>query len=119
MPAALFGTRVPLAPGRHALQMPPGEHRRGLWTPDRQRRDRPAALLVAGSWDFNFNAVARALPRLWHNPWAQSTLRVDYPFAASRVAPDDRWIENSDATVDPAALFELPRDWPGIPFAPR
>lgn len=28
-------------------------HRRGLWTSDRQRRDRPAAVLAAGSWDFN------------------------------------------------------------------
>jgi hypothetical protein len=68
------------------LTLPGTDHRRGLWTPDRQRRDRPAAVLVAGSWDFNFNAVARALPRLWHNPWAADALTVVLPFAASRVA---------------------------------
>lgn len=119
LPAALFGARMPLAPGRHALELPGPDHRRGLWTPDRQRRDRPAALLVAGSWDFNYNAVARALPRLWHNPWAKSAVAVEYPFSVSRVAANERTIDNSEATVDPSALFELPADWPGIPFAPR
>jgi hypothetical protein len=117
--AALFGAQVPIAPGRHDLTLPGADQRRGLWTPDRQRRDRPAAVLVAGSWDFNFNAVARALPRLWHNPWAADPLAVRLPFAASRVAQDERSTESTLATIDPAALFELPPDWPGVPFEPR
>jgi hypothetical protein len=119
LPAALFGAQVPIALGRHELTLPGADQRRGLWTPDRQRRDRPAAVLVVGSWDFNFNAVARALPRLWHNPWAADALTVGLPFAASRLANDERSIENTDATIDPAELFELAPDWPGVPFAPR
>lgn len=99
--------------------MPGSDHRRALWTLDRQRRDRPAAVLLAGSWDFNFHAVARALPRLWHNPWAADVLTVELPFAASRVSPDERSIENAEAKISPAELFELTPDWPGVPFEPR
>jgi hypothetical protein len=116
LPTALFGEAVPLAPGHHGVNLPDSDQRRGLWTLDRQRRDRPAALLVAGSWDFNFNAVARALPRLWHNPWAAQPLTVALPFATSRMTPDERSIENSAPTINPAELFELAADWPGTPF---
>jgi hypothetical protein len=116
LPGALFGGRVPLAAGRHPVELPGPEHRRGIWTPDRQGRSRPAAFLMAGSWDFNFNAVSRALPRLWRNPWAADPLTVQLPFAASRVASDERSVENTDAAIDPAKLFELAPDWPGTPF---
>jgi hypothetical protein len=83
----------------------------------------PSAARPAGGdarrWQLGLHAVARALPRLWHNPWTAHPLTVDLPFAASRMAPDERSIENSDATINPADLFDLTADWPGRPFQPR
>jgi hypothetical protein len=76
-------------------------------------------MLFVGSWDFNYSAVARTQPRLWHNPWAADGLTIDPPFAASRVAPDEGSIENTEVTVSPAELFDLAPDWPGVPFEPR
>jgi hypothetical protein len=114
--SALFGRRVPLDAGRHAMDRPPSDHHGGIWTPDRSRRDRPSAVLFAGSWEFNYNAVARVMPRLWHNPWTTAPLPHELPLPATRVDPDETSVNNSDALVDPAELFELASGWPGTPF---
>jgi hypothetical protein len=115
--STLFGTRVPLEPGRHDLMLPPPQERNGLWTPDRSRRDRPSAVLLAGNFDFNYNAVARWLPRLWHNPWSAQPCEVELPFATSRVSSDEQSIENRAATTAPSEIFQLEDTWPGVPFA--
>ena len=114
---ALFGVALPVDPGRHDILMPTG--RFGLWTPNRQRRDRVSGVLLAGSFNFNYSAVARALPRLWLNPWAGHELAIALPFATSRVSCDEAWIENTPETVTASELMGLPRDWPGVPFQHR
>jgi hypothetical protein len=115
--SALFAADLPLKAGIHPVVMPPDEHRRGLWTPDRARRDRPSAVLLAGNFDFSYHAIGRHLPRLWHNPWARQPLEAELPFAASRVASDERTIENRPATATPSAILGVDRSWPGEPFA--
>jgi len=115
--STLFGTRVPLDPGRHDLMLPAAEERNGLWTPDRARRHRPSAILLAGNFDFNYNAVARWLPRLWHNAWSAQPCEVELPFATSRVSADEQEIENRAATTIPSEIFGLDATWPGVPFA--
>lgn len=117
MASTLFGTRVPLDPGQHDLTLPPARERRSLWTPDRSRRDRPAGVLLAGSFDFNYNAVARWLPRLWHNPWSAQPLKVELPFATSRVGADEQEVVNHAATMTPSQIFGIDAAWPGVPFA--
>jgi hypothetical protein len=111
---ALFGVALPVDPGRHDISMP-GELF-GLWTPNRQRRDRVSAVLLAGSFDFNYSAVARVMPRLWLNPRARRELTVSLPFASSRVSADEAWIENTVETLPASELLGLPADWPGVPF---
>lgn len=115
--SALHSADLPLEAGRQPIEMPPNEQRRGLWTPDRGRRDRPSAVLLAGSFDFSYNAIGRHLPRLWHNPWAQRPLEAELPFAASRVAPDELTIDNTPATASASAIFGVDLSWPGEPFA--
>jgi hypothetical protein len=115
--SALYAADLPLGTGSHPIVMPPDEHRQGLWTPDQARRDRPSAVLLAGNFDFNYNAIGRHMPRLWHNPWAQRPLDAELPFAASRVAPDERTIENKPATASASAILGVDQTWPGEPFA--
>lgn len=117
--SALHSAELPLDAGSHPIVMPPNEQRRGLWTPDRARRDRPSAVLLTGSFDFNYSAIGRHLPRLWHNPWAQWPLDAELPFAASRLAPDERTILNTAATATASAseIFGVDPSWPGEPFA--
>jgi len=115
--SALHAAELPLDAGSHPVVMPPSKQRRGLWTPDRGRRDRPSAVLLSGNFDFNYNAIGRHLPRLWHNPWAQRPLDVELPFAASRVAPDERTIVNTAATAAASEIFGIGLGWPGEPFA--
>ncbi len=114
--STLFGARVPLAPGRHHLTLPRAQERKGLWTPDRSRRDRPSGVLLAGNFDFNYNAVARWLPRLWHNPWSAQPSEVELPFATSLVSADEQEIVNLAARSAPSQIFELDPAWPGVPF---
>jgi hypothetical protein len=72
---------------------------------------------LTGNFDFNYNAIGRHLPRLWHNPWAQRPLDAELPFAASRVASDERTILNKAATANASEIFGVDRSWPGEPFA--
>jgi hypothetical protein len=117
---ALFGSEVPLEVGRHPTGFAGSRiERRGLWTPNASSRGRVSALLAAPSFDFNYSAVARVLPRCWRNPWAMRPLEAGLPFASSTVSADEATVENRAAAVAPHELFELPEDWPGQPFQAR
>jgi hypothetical protein len=112
---ALFGIEMPLDEGTHATGLPLRlDERKGLWKP--AHPGRLSAVLAANSFNFNYSAVSRYLPRLWHNPWARFPIEHQLPFAASRVSSDERSITNDPPSVSPSALFELPPDWPGDPF---
>jgi hypothetical protein len=91
------------------------DERDGLWTPTRPGR--LSAVLSANSMHFNYSAVSRYLPRIWHNPWAPHPVNQDLPLAASRVSLDETSITNEPPTASASALFDLPADWPGEPFA--
>lgn len=113
---ALFGIALPVGDGTHSTGLPlMVDERDGLWTP--ARPGRLSAVLSANSMHFNYSAVCRYLPRIWHNPWAEHPISQDLPFGASRVSKDETSITNEPATTSPDALFELPPDWPGDPFA--
>jgi hypothetical protein len=113
---ALFGIALPIADGTHPTGLPlVVDERDGLWTPTRPGR--LTAVLSANSMHFNYSAVSRYLPRIWHNPWAQHSVEEDLPFPASRVSHDETSITNEPATSSAGALFELSVDWPGDPFA--
>lgn len=84
---------------------------RPYWTEDATAPNRVSAVLAAT--DFGLSSPARKTPEVWINPYARHTLPVDllpWPVvsgsSASPTAP----------AMDPAALFDLPRDWPGKPF---
>jgi len=109
---ALFGIALPISDGTHSTGLPLAvDERDGLWAPTRPGR--LSAVLSANSMHFNYSAVSRYLPRIWHNPWALHPINQDLPFAASRVSQDETSITNEPATASPSALFELPADWPG------
>jgi hypothetical protein len=75
-----------------------------------------SAVLATTSFDFNYSSMSRVLPRLWPNPWAKRMLAHDLPFPTSRLAHDERSIENAAPSIDASALVGLPPDWPGKPF---
>jgi hypothetical protein len=113
---ALFGIALPIGDGTHSTGLPlTVDERDGLWAP--ARPGRLSAVLSANSMHFNYSAVSRYLPRIWHNPWAMHPVNHALPFAASRVSEDETSITNEFPTASPSALFELPDDWPGDPFA--
>ncbi|MEK6273079.1 MAG: hypothetical protein AABM42_10600 [Actinomycetota bacterium] len=113
---ALFGIALPIGDGTHSTGLPlTVDERDGLWAPTRPGR--LSAVLSANSMHFNYSAVSRYLPRIWHNPWALHPANEDLPFGASRVSQDETSITNDPPTASPSALFELPADWPGDPFA--
>jgi hypothetical protein len=117
-PEALFGYEVPTDVGTLALDLPPSTQRLpSLWSAKNERRGRVAAVLAAPSFDFNYSAVTKAMPRLWSNPWADRPFDIDTPFANSRVQADESAVTNTAAAVPPSELFDLPADWPGTPFA--
>jgi hypothetical protein len=115
-PEALFGIDIPLETGRHRTGLPSPVHRDGLWTSNRPHRGRVSGVLAAKSWDFNYSAVSRAMPRLWVNPWATCPLDHALPYPTSRVSQDEIWVENTSATIAPSDFFGLAPDWPGTPF---
>jgi hypothetical protein len=115
-PQALFGLGMPLEEGRHTTGLPSVLEREGLWTANRQHRGRVSAVLAAVSFEFNYSAVSRVLPRLWLSPWATRKLGQALPFPTSRVANDERSIQNTPGTDHPSTLIGLPADWPGKPF---
>ncbi len=113
---ALFGIALPIGDGTQPTGLPlTVDERDGLWTPTRPGR--LSAVLSANSMHFNYSAVSRYLPRIWHNPWAVQPVNQDLPFAASRLSRDETSITNEPPTASPSALFDLPADWPGEPFA--
>jgi len=84
------------------------------WEESAGSANRVSAVLAAS--DFGMASPARKTPELWLNPYARYPLPsglLPWPVvgepAGSREAPP----------VDPAALFELPKDWPGKPFESR
>jgi hypothetical protein len=83
---------------------------RPYWKEGADTPNRVSAVLAAS--DFGMSSPARKTPELWFNPFARRPL-------AEGLLP---WpvVTESDASeapnIDPAALFELPRDWPGKPF---
>jgi hypothetical protein len=61
---ALFGIALPIADGTQATGLPLAvDERDSLWTP--KRPGRLSAVLAANSFQFNYSAVSRYLPRLW------------------------------------------------------
>lgn len=117
-PQALFGIAMPLEPGRHRTGLPLRiDERDALWTANRQRRGRVSAVLAAPSFDFNYSAVSRVLPRLWLNPWAEREFTAKLPFPASHVSRDETMIDTRAATIEASSLLDLPPDWPGKPFS--
>ncbi len=113
---ALFGLTLPIDDGTHPTGLPLAvDERDGLWAPTQPGR--LSAVLSANSMHFNYSAVSRYLPRVWHNPWALHPINRRLPFAASRLSQDETSITNDPATATPSDLFELPPDWPGDPFA--
>jgi hypothetical protein len=113
---ALFGIALPIGDGTRSTGLPlTVDERDGLWAPTHPGR--LSAVLSANSMHFNYSAVSQYLPRIWHNPWALRPVNQDLPFAASRVSQDETSITNEPPTASPSALFELPADWPGDPFA--
>jgi hypothetical protein len=116
-PEALFGYEVPTEVGHLELPPPPSTQRLpSLWSPRNARRGRVSAVLAVPSFDFNYSAVSRVMPRLWTNPWADRPLKADLPFPASEVQADETAVTNTEASLAPADLFDLPSDWPGKPF---
>lgn len=66
---ALFGNEVPLDLGRHPTGFAGSRiERHGLWTTEGSKRGRVSGVLAAPSFDFNYSAIARVLPRYWSNP---------------------------------------------------
>ena len=115
-PLALFGSRFSLEEGTHRTGLELNEDRSGLWTPGVKTRARACGVLAANSFAFGYSAVARTLPRYWPNPWADQPLLVDLPLPMSTVSDDETTVVNRPVTETPAELFELPEDWPGLPF---
>jgi hypothetical protein len=115
-PLALFDGYFPVEDGRHATGLELNAERKGLWTPGAKTRGRAAGLLAVNAWTFSYVSVGQSMPHYWPNPWADQALSVELPFATSAVTDDEREVANSPATLNPAELFELERDWPGEAF---
>jgi hypothetical protein len=82
---------------------------RPYWTAGAGSANRVSAVLAAS--DFGQSSPARKTPELWLNTHATHSLRTDV-LAWPVVLPQ----EKSRPGLDPAELFDLPRDWPGKPF---
>lgn len=115
-PLALFGSWFSVDEGTHRTGLELDESRSGLWTPGTKTRGRACGVLAAYSFSFGYPAVARALPRYWPNPWAETPLALDLPVPTSTVSDDETTVVNRPETISANKLFELPEDWPGQPF---
>jgi hypothetical protein len=109
--AVLYGSR--------AYQYTPGtgeagklvRQRDGTWMSERgPTGTRMSAVLTMTGLDPG--TMGSAAPWLWHNPWAQRPLTVDWPFSTG-VASDRGEVATTEREVDMAALLGLRRDWPG------
>jgi len=118
VPLALFGGNIDWPKdGVHPTGLPPsGDSQQSLWAPYAKHRGRASAVLAAEAFGFGYPAVARVLPRLWINPWANRPLEVALPFATSRVSEDESTVDGQPASASAAELFGLSEDWPGQPF---
>ena len=114
---ALFGSWFEMEDGTHRTGLDlRSRPREGIWSPGAKHRGRASAVLATSSFEFGYPAVARTLPRLWPNPWADRPLNADLPFPSSTVSADEATVLNRPAAVAPPELFELPEGWPGQPF---
>jgi hypothetical protein len=113
---ALFGIALPISDG-NSSDGPPAHGGRARWALDSDAAGPTFSCPSANSMHFNYSAVSRYLPRIWHNPWAPHPVNQDLPLAASRVSLDETSITNEPPTASASALFDLPADWPGEPFA--
>jgi len=80
------------------------------WREGPRSRNRVSAILAAS--DFGMSSPARKTPELWLNPYARHPLPpglMPWPVVGAPHA-------SPQMPLDPAALFDLPRDWPGRPF---
>ena len=85
--------------------------KRPYWEEQATDANRISAVLAAN--DFGISSPARKTPELWRNPHARHPLPAGLP-PWPVVSDSETSLET--AVVDPAALFELPEDWPGRPF---
>jgi hypothetical protein len=76
-------------------------------------------LLVAGNWDFKLQRDGARIAASVAQPVGRRRAHRRTAFDSSNVAPDEGSIENTEATISPAELFELAPDWPGVPFESR
>ena len=79
-----------------------------FWSEKAGSANRVSAVLAAS--DFGMSSPARKTPELWLNPHAR------HPVPGGLLSWPVVGQEGSDASIDPAALFEIPADWPGEPF---
>ncbi len=114
---ALFGGWFSTEEGTHRTGLNLRKERtKSLWSPSAKHRERASAVLATNSFEFGYPAIARTLPRLWPNPWANRPLSTGLPFARSLVSGDEETAENVAATITASELFGLPTDWPGRAF---
>jgi hypothetical protein len=81
------------------------------WYENAQTPNLVSAVLAAS--DFGMSSPAHKTPELWINPYARYPLPAEllpWPTARESDAP------SGGRVIDPAALFNLPKDWPGKPF---
>jgi len=88
-----------------------------LWGPHGRSANRASAVLAAT--EFGYPTVARNMPELWINPWADHEIAADLPWAMHVTSNDGSARKHQPARISPREFFELPRDWPGEPFAQR
>ena len=56
--------------------------------------------------------VTRIVPELWVNPWASRPLEARLPWTTRVIVQGDGTLAHKPASISPAQLFGLPRDWP-------
>lgn len=98
-----------------------GRLRDGFWAgPGGPKHTRVSAVIVM--WGLEPWTPHKAVPTLWHNPWAARPLEVPLPWCVEyRFDPESGKVAKSPSEVPPGKHLDLPAEWPTSegPFAGR